>query len=150
MIQLFGFRENYYLQHMENGKSNIPKILVVDDEKKWFNYLKVMANMEKVVLDMTYAYNGEVALDVLATGKKFDAILMNIEMPFLNGLAATERIREEDKETPIIAWTCHSRYYMQENCKRVGMNDFIEKNGALLKDILKSLRKLGIEVPTKL
>ena len=34
MIQLFGFRENYYLQHMENGKSNIPKILVVDDEKK--------------------------------------------------------------------------------------------------------------------
>ena len=53
MIQLFGFRENYYLQHMENGKSNIPKILVVDDEKKWFNYLKVMANMEKVVLDMT-------------------------------------------------------------------------------------------------
>ena len=88
---------------MENGKSNIPKILVVDDEKKWFDYLKVMADMEKVVLDMTYAYNGEVALDVLATGKKFDAILMNIEMPFLNGLAATERIREEDKETPIIA-----------------------------------------------
>ena len=109
-----------------------------------------MANMEKVVLDMTYAYNGEVALDVLGTSKKFDAILMNIEMPFLNGLAATERIREEDRETPIIAWTCHSRYYMQENCKRVGMNDFIEKNGALLKDILKSLRKLGIEVPTKL
>ena len=135
---------------MEKSKSNIPKILVVDDGKMWFNLLSMMTNVENVAMDMTYAYNGEVALDVLSTGKKFDAILMNIEMPFLNGLAATERIREEDKETPIIAWTCHSRYYMQENCKDVGMNDFIEKDvPRLMKDIVESLGKFGIEVSTK-
>ncbi|MEM7362302.1 MAG: response regulator [Bacteroidota bacterium] len=132
---------------MENKKNNIPKILIVEDDKVWFDLLKLLVSMNNLDLDMTYAWNGQVAVDMLAAGEKFDAILMNIEMPSLDGLMATREIRKNDPSTPVIAWTCHDQSYIGKNCKSVGMNDFIEKDaGRLVIDIVESLRKFGISI----
>ena len=132
---------------MENTANYIPRILVVDDEKTWFDLLMLFSEMDNIKMDMTYACNGQVAVDMIEAGEKFDAILMNIEMPFLDGLRAIKEVRRKDLVTPIIAWTCHDEDYMGENCKEVKMNDFIEKDAPqMVSDIVTSLRKLGIKV----
>jgi len=68
----------------------------------------------------------------------FDLILMDLNMPYLNGSEATKRIREFDETTPIIALTAAELGEVQEECLAIGMNDIINKplNKNDLRDII--------------
>ena len=89
---------------------------------------------KKMITDMgcnlTVVENGQEACDEYAS-HNFDVILMDIQMPIMGGLEATQKIREQERfkgrKTPIIALTAHSMGGHREMCINAGMNDYISK-----------------------
>lgn len=99
-------------------------ILIVEDDLINFYYLKVLLNEMNVIL--IHAKNGLDAIEY-CKNKNIDLILMDIQMPEMNGIIATQEIRKENLEIPIIAI---SAYVNQENIDMimsVGGNAFVEK-----------------------
>ncbi|MCP4592822.1 MAG: response regulator [bacterium] len=78
--------------------------------------------------DVTTADNGRAALEVLQQ-KSFDLILMDVQMPEMDGFEATERIRVHPdwQNTPVIAMTAHAMKGDRERCLQAGMDDYISK-----------------------
>lgn len=72
------------------------------------------------------AINGVEAVS-LAGKTRFDAILMDIKMPQMDGLEATRRIREFDREVPIVALTANAFDSDRENAIKAGCNAFLSK-----------------------
>ena len=72
------------------------------------------------------ASNGFQALERLA-GRSYDAVLMDVEMPGLDGLEATRRIRAKGNPVPIIAMTAHALASHRELCLAAGMDDCLTK-----------------------
>ncbi len=102
-----------------------PVILVIED-----NYLnqKLAKNvLNNFDFDVELASNGQIGLEMLKL-KSYDLILMDIQMPELDGYQTTKIIRSILKlNTPIIAMTAHSIVGEKEKCIAAGMNDFISK-----------------------
>ncbi|MFM1876525.1 MAG: hypothetical protein RL266_2262 [Bacteroidota bacterium] len=84
--------------------------------------------LKDVGIDVTHAPNGLVAIETLKDST-FDAVLMDIQMPVLDGLSATKRIREEKLHSgkPIIAMTAHAMAGEREKSLAAGMNEHISK-----------------------
>ncbi len=81
---------------------------------------------------VTVANNGREALDQVPTGHAFDLILMDVQMPEMDGLKATRAIRAREAETggphtPIIAMTAHAMKGDQELCLSAGMDAYVAK-----------------------
>jgi len=70
--------------------------------------------------------NGKDAVNK-ANLKNYDLILMDLQMPMMDGLQATKLIREKNKKTPIIAMTARTMVEERERCIKEGMNDHISK-----------------------
>ena len=80
---------------------------------------------------VTVASNGQIAVDTHAA-QTFDVILMDMQMPVMDGLAATQAIRERERHrggrrTPIIAMTANAGQADQNRCLEAGMDDFVPK-----------------------
>lgn len=76
------------------------------------------------------AANGRIACDlVLDPARRYDAVLMDVQMPEMDGITATKRIRERipSERLPIIAMTAHAYEQERQNCLRAGMNDHVAK-----------------------
>jgi CheY-like chemotaxis protein len=84
--------------------------------------------LEEVSLVVQVADNGQQAVE-LALSTPFDLILMDVQMPVLDGIAAAHRIREmrPDLDTPIIALTANAFSDDRRRCLASGMNDFVSK-----------------------
>ncbi|MFA6223303.1 MAG: response regulator [Desulfomonilaceae bacterium] len=80
--------------------------------------------------NVSIATNGQEALDSIRKAR-FDVILMDVQMPVMDGLEATKRIREQEKSlnrhTPIVALTAHAMKGDRERCLEAGMDDYISK-----------------------
>ncbi|SLM31088.1 hypothetical protein MTBBW1_2690001 [Desulfamplus magnetovallimortis] len=77
------------------------------------------------------AENGKIALDRLKK-EQFDLVLMDVQMPVMDGLSASLAIRDKTSDTldpdiPVIAMTAHVIEGFQEKCLQSGMNDYIAK-----------------------
>jgi CheY-like chemotaxis protein/HPt (histidine-containing phosphotransfer) domain-containing protein len=74
------------------------------------------------------ANNGQEALDMLAS-QTFDLVLMDMMMPVMDGLEATQRIRASERGThmPVVAMTANAMQNDRERCAAAGMDDFISK-----------------------
>jgi CheY-like chemotaxis protein len=103
-------------------------ILLVEDNL--INQKIVILSIQKLVKNIDVASNGKEALDKFGTSK-YDLILMDIQMPVMDGIIATKKIREietgTNKHTPIIAITANALAGDKENCLAAGMNDYISK-----------------------
>ncbi|HEX3430629.1 MAG TPA: MHYT domain-containing protein [Rhizomicrobium sp.] len=109
------------------------RILVAEDNL--VNREVVTGILESMGLAVVTAPNGRAAFD-LFTQDNFDVVLMDCEMPVIDGLEAARRIRafelrkapgNEAKRTPIIALTAHALIEVREKCLRAGMDDFLTK-----------------------
>ncbi len=100
------------------------KILVAEDNK--INQIVTKNLLNLIGYDCTIVENGFNALQ-MAQKEDFDLILMDLNMPYLNGIEATKRIREFDQSTPIIALTASELSEVEEECITIGMNDIINK-----------------------
>ncbi|MFC6642038.1 ATP-binding protein [Sulfitobacter profundi] len=102
-------------------------LLLVDDNE--INCELIMAMLEKIGHDVTLATGGRAAIE-LAEDAPFDAILMDISMPEVNGIQATKAILSGDgpnRETPIIAVTAHALPKERAEFSAVGMSGFLQK-----------------------
>ena len=77
------------------------------------------------------ARNGLEALDKF-NSESYSAILMDVQMPKMDGLTATQKIREKEKDaglsaTPIIGMTAHATYQDMDKCLEVGMSSYLAK-----------------------
>jgi signal transduction histidine kinase/ActR/RegA family two-component response regulator len=110
---------------VETGKG--VRILVVEDNP--INQLLVLKLLEKRGYETTIAENGKIAIDEYKKGD-FDIILMDLQMPELDGYEATRIIRTMEGhkgEIPIVAMTAHTIKGELEKCADIGMNDYISK-----------------------
>jgi signal transduction histidine kinase/CheY-like chemotaxis protein/HPt (histidine-containing phosphotransfer) domain-containing protein len=102
------------------------RILLVEDNV--INQRVALENITNEGLLVEVANNGEEAVAMVAKGN-FDAVLMDIQMPEMDGFEATRLIRQKIQydELPIIALTAHAMSGDQENCLAAGMNDYVTK-----------------------
>jgi len=110
----------------ENETKNT-RILVADDNH--LNQLLIIKVLEKRGYCVDAVDNGKQALEKLQQNH-YDIILMDLDMPQLNGYEATAAIRGEDNDKntiPIIAITAHATREVMEKCIDHGMNDFVAK-----------------------
>lgn len=103
-------------------------ILLVEDNS--INQKIVLLSLKGKVKNIDLASNGKEALDKFGT-TRYDLILMDIQMPVMNGIIATKKIRELEASTnlhtPIIAITANALSGDKEACLAAGMNDYISK-----------------------
>lgn len=113
------------------------KILVVEDSED--NQLLVRLLLTRQGIHVDFAENGQVGME-RALKANYDAVLMDMQMPVMDGYKATEKLRENGFSKPIIALTAHAMKEDRERCLKVGCNDYLTKpiNSNLL---LKTLSK---------
>jgi two-component system CheB/CheR fusion protein len=101
------------------------KVLVVEDIA--LNQLLMKTLLDDFGFEWDMAANGKIAIEKLKTGD-YDIILMDLQMPEMNGFEATEYVRTTLKSNiPIIALTADVTTVDLDKCKAVGMNDYIAK-----------------------
>ena len=105
------------------------RILLAEDSV--FNQRLAVALLEKEEHNITVVENGYLAVEISGV-KEFDLILMDVQMPEMDGLDATREIRKREKELslpriPIIAMTAHAFKGDREQCLDAGMDDYVAK-----------------------
>jgi signal transduction histidine kinase/DNA-binding response OmpR family regulator len=102
------------------------EILLVEDND--INQQIAVELLEMAGLVVTVANNGKIAVEAVEN-KTFDAVLMDIQMPVMDGYTATKNIRKDKKhaELPIIAMTANAMSGDREKCLVAGMNDHLAK-----------------------
>jgi two-component system sensor histidine kinase/response regulator len=99
-------------------------ILLVEDGAT--NRKLISLVLRRAGADVTTAENGEIGL-VLACQQKFDVILMDMQMPVLDGYMATTQLRNRGVTTPILALTAHSMKGDEERCRAAGCTGYLTK-----------------------
>ncbi|GHT23110.1 hypothetical protein FACS189430_05880 [Bacteroidia bacterium] len=105
-------------------------ILLVEDNL--INQKIVILSIQKLVKNIDIANNGQEAVDKYLSDSKYDIVLMDIQMPIMDGLQATKKIREIEADSkatpiPIIAITANALAGDREHCLASGMNEYISK-----------------------
>ena len=102
------------------------KILLVEDNIQ--NQEIAAEFLQKANISVKIANNGKEAIEILEN-EEFDGVLMDCQMPILDGYEATKQIRkiEKRKDLPIIAMTANAMQGDREKCINSGMNDYISK-----------------------
>lgn len=108
------------------------KILLVDDEADFAELIK--HRLEANDYQVAVANNGRQALDTLGR-EKFDALLLDILMPELDGLEVLKAIRETDKQLPVFMLTAYSDKAKFKRANQLGASGFIVKTQDLQKEI---------------
>ena len=103
-----------------------PSVLIVEDYE--CNQIVLEMRFETANYNADFAKDGNEAFE-MATHKKYDVILMDINMPGMDGIQATKKIRSSSKNphVPIIGMSAHAFDRERQNCLRAGMNDFVTK-----------------------
>ena len=101
-------------------------VLVVEDNP--VNLRVSVGILERLGCTVTTATNGVEALQVVDK-ENFDFVLMDVQMPIMDGLEATRRIREtrSGESLPIVAMTAHAMKEDRNHCLQAGMNDYLTK-----------------------
>ena len=108
-------------------KSN--KILIVDDAKD--NRILLQHFFKKTAAQIEFAQDGQQAIDAInaaiESDSPFDLVLMDMQMPVLDGYHATVQLRKQGITTPIIAVTSHALEGDREHCLEAGCNEYMSK-----------------------
>jgi CheY-like chemotaxis protein len=103
------------------------KILLVEDNL--INQKLATRLLEKAGHVVTVAANGKEAVDQVAA-RPFDLVLMDVQMPEMDGLQATQAIRQQEtgeRRLPIVALTAHAMVGDREKCLAAGMDGYLTK-----------------------
>ena len=126
-------------ERVESGTAGLRILLAEDNE---INRVLAAGILEKRGHSLFHAANGREAVEAAAR-ETFDLVLMDVQMPEMDGFEATRRIRESDEttgqHTPIMAMTAHAMAGDRERCLAAGMDDYLSK--PLQKAVLLALLK---------
>ena len=125
--QLISDQDNTENKYSSGTNTRVLNILLAEDNM-------INAMLAKQVLsngghNVTHVLNGALAVEALME-QQYDVILMDVQMPVLNGIEATKSIRKLEgtaASIPIVAMTAHSLYGEMQNCYNAGMNGYVSK-----------------------
>jgi signal transduction histidine kinase/CheY-like chemotaxis protein/HPt (histidine-containing phosphotransfer) domain-containing protein len=141
------FRPTSVAKHPRTQPFSALRILLAEDNR--VNQVVATKTLQKIGHSVVVANNGSEALSMLAT-EPFDLVLMDVQMPEMDGLTATRKIREHEKQThvhlPIIAMTAHAMTGDRERCLNAGMDGYVSKpiNAEKLEQAIASVVTPGI------
>ncbi|SKB93056.1 Signal transduction histidine kinase [Salegentibacter salinarum] len=115
-----GFAHEVYLDNLKEKQ----RILIVDDNR--INQVVTRRILEKQNFECVVVGNGVEAIERV-TAENFDLILMDLNMPGINGMETTKRIREISKNVPVVALTAVEIEEVRNEIYAAGMNDIIVK-----------------------
>jgi CheY-like chemotaxis protein len=127
---------------MENEYLRTKKILIVEDDVS--SRLSLNKILERTGASLLSACDGREAIDLAKSDPGIDIILMDIQLPFIDGYGAAGKIREFRKDVIIIAQTAYSLLGDREKIISSGFDDFIVKPifpQQLVEKLVNSLRK---------
>ncbi|MDP4187281.1 MAG: response regulator [Bacteroidota bacterium] len=108
-----------------NLNLNDKVILIAEDYE--VNYLYIKAVLEDTGAQILWAKDGAEAVEMCSNNNKIDLVLMDIQMPRLNGYEATRQIKKFRNNLPIIAQTAYAMEYDREKSLNAGCDDYISK-----------------------
>lgn len=112
-------------EHFSLPQPSDAQLLVVEDNRMNQHLLRHL--LDNRGLHYQLVNNGQEALNAL-TSQHFDLVLMDIQMPEMDGYTATKKIREDlHSNIPIIAMTAHAMSGEREKCIQAGMNEYLAK-----------------------
>lgn len=110
---------------LNNAGASLPVVLVAEDDQSNFKLINAIIGKKCQII---WAHDGQEAVDLYRAHKAdIRLILMDIKMPRMTGLEATESIRGEDKEVPIVMQTAYAFASDRDNALRAGANDVLVK-----------------------
>ncbi len=127
------------------------RVLLVEDVK--FNQALVTAVLRKAGADVEVAENGLVGCErawrAEQEGRPFDVVLMDMQMPVLDGYGATQRLRAQGYVRPIVALTAHAMKEDRDKCLAAGCTDYATKplDRRLLLEMCRRLAGEGPKAP---
>jgi PAS domain S-box-containing protein len=98
--------------------------LIAEDDK--FSYKFLESFLKQTKAEVMHAIDGKQAIDI-CRNNSIDLVLMDIQMPEMNGLQATEEIKKFNKSLPVIAQTANAINEEKQKCFEAGCDDFITK-----------------------
>ncbi len=120
------------------------RVLLVEDNA--VNQLVAQGMLASIGCEVSTAANGQIAIDRLAV-EDFDAVLMDCQMPVLDGFGATRMIRNRGQRVPIIALTANAVTGDRERCLAAGMDDYLCKPFTL--DALRTVLRRWLPAPVE-
>ncbi len=117
---------------IEEGVKNSSKLSILVAEDNIINQKVAMANLRQLGHDVEIAVNGKMAVEMYKKNY-YDLILMDIQMPVMDGITATEQIRKIEKDTDrkpkikIVAITANASKEDKAKCLKIGMDGYIIK-----------------------
>jgi PAS domain S-box-containing protein len=99
--------------------------LIAEDDK--FSYKFLEGFLKQTRAEVLRAADGREAVEICRTNPNIDLVLMDIQMPEMNGLVATEEIKKFNKNIPVIAQTANAISEERQRCLEAGCDDFITK-----------------------
>ncbi len=112
-------------RQVRNPEDAVPLSILLAEDNRVNQFLMVRL-LEGRGHQVTVANDGLAALDEVAR-HKFDVILMDVQMPEMDGLEATRLLRKRGVRTPIIAMTAHAMQGDRDKCLSAGMNAYVSK-----------------------
>ncbi|WP_163715280.1 response regulator [Mangrovibacterium lignilyticum] len=101
------------------------KILIAEDVESNFLYLNAV--LSKIKADIVWAKNGREAVELFKEHQDFDLILMDLQMPEMNGYEATRHIKSMNPAIPVIAQTAFAMAEDRAKALDAGCDDYLAK-----------------------
>jgi len=101
------------------------KILIAEDIH--VNYILLEAILKRTNVNLIWAKNGKEAVEICMNNDDIDLVLMDINMPVMNGLEATAEIRKHKKDLPVIAQTAYELDFGKEDFEKAGLTHVLAK-----------------------
>lgn len=117
--------------------SNRPTILIAEDVESNFLYLKAV--LRKLDVDLKWVQNGIEAVEAVKTNTEIVLVLMDLQMPVMNGFESTKQIKMIRPELPVIAQTAFVMPEDIEQATQSGCDDFLAKP-IKSRDLLEKIR----------
>jgi signal transduction histidine kinase/CheY-like chemotaxis protein len=118
------------------------KVILVAEDKK-INFEIIKETLSPTNVNLIWTKNGEEALKQIESGDKIDLVLMDIQMPVMDGYECTKRIKEINKDIPVIAQTAYALPQDSYKCFDAGCDDYIAKPISLNQFIEKIKKNLS-------